>query len=103
MDGPNFESLFQSMNCLNGEANLKEIVQYLRFSKSEGGYQTFLAHYLPMLPKEEFDEFIVDVTDSAKSEELKKGFEVKEEEETVEKKKPGRPKKEEPISSPASL
>jgi hypothetical protein len=73
-DGPDYHTLFTGMTALNGETNLKEIVQYLRFYKGEGSYQAFLLHYLPMLPKEEFDDFIGDVTDGEKAKELKARF-----------------------------
>jgi hypothetical protein len=94
MDGPDFHKLFTGMKTLNAETNLKEICQYLRFSKDEGAmYQTYLAHYLPMLPEKEFNEFIGDLT--VGGEELKKRFikeEVKVETIEEEKNKPGRPK-----------
>lgn len=60
-DGPQIENLFRECKCLNAEYNLQEIVKYLRFSKGEDGYQAYLKHYLPMLPKEQFDAFVGDV------------------------------------------
>ncbi len=91
MDGPDYFKLFAEMKCLNGETNAAEIVKHLRFTKDEGTYQTYLRHYLPMLSKDHFDQFIGDVTDEKLKEELQKRFPDTEEE--VEKKKLGRPKK----------
>ena len=74
-DGPNFEQLFKNCQCLNAEANLKYIVNYLRFYKNDGAYQSYLTHYLPMLAKPEyaeyFEEFVADVTDKERKEEMK--------------------------------
>ncbi len=94
MDGPDHFKLFTDMKCLNGETNAPEIVKYLRFSKDEGTYQTYLRHYLPMLAEDAFSEFIGDVTDEKLKEELLLRFPKEEEE----KKKRGRPAKtEDPI------
>ncbi len=75
MDGPDIHGLFTRMQSLNAESNLKEICQYLRFSKSEGTYQTFLRHYLPLLAhpayRIEFAEFIGDLEDKELAKELK--------------------------------
>lgn len=60
-DGPNHYNNFIGMKTLNAEANLKEILRWLRFFKGEDNYQTLLNHYLPMLPEEHFTELIEDV------------------------------------------
>lgn len=74
-DGPNYEQLFKDCQCLNPEANLKYIVNYLRFYKNDDLYQRYLKHYLPLLasPKyaEHFEEFLADVKDKGVKEELK--------------------------------
>lgn len=73
-DGPDHEKLFYEMRCLNAQVNLKEIVSYLRFSKGDGMYQSYLKHYVPMLAKLEdkasFDEFIDEIEDKDRRKEL---------------------------------
>jgi hypothetical protein len=75
MDGPNYEQLFMTCQCLNPQANLKYIVNYLRFYKSSDAYQAYLKHYVPMLARPEFeaefDEFVKDLENEELAKELK--------------------------------
>lgn len=81
-DGPNYEQLFTGMRTLLGtnENDVKTIVRWLRFYKDQEGYEMYLNHYLPLLPKEAAAEFEPKV-------------EVKEEEVSISPKKKGRPSK----------
>lgn len=86
-DGPNHEANFQA-GILNAEANLKDIVRFLRFYKGEDKYQSYLRQYLPMLAKleytEVFDEFIDDYENEERVKELKTALKAPKVEEPVE-------------------
>lgn len=71
MDGPNFEEVFRRMQCLHGgnAEDVKIIVRYLRFFRDQEGYETYLKHYLPMLPEEIAKEF-VEVKELPKAEDV---------------------------------
>lgn len=59
MDGPDYEALFTKMQSLHGgnAEDVKIIVRYLRFYRDQGGFETYAAHYLPMLPPDVAAEF----------------------------------------------
>ena len=104
-DGPNHYNNFIGMQTLNAEVNLKEILRWLAFFHSDDKYQTYLKHYLPMLPKEHFERLVGDVAvhgeDGAIDEKLTRARKDeltarwKDKYEPKEEKKP-EPKKEEP-------
>lgn len=56
-DGPDYYNLFIRMSCLTVPTNTKDIVRYLRFFKDQDGYEMYLKHYLPKLPKDIAAEF----------------------------------------------
>lgn len=72
-DGPNHEHNFQN-GILNPEANLTEIVRYLRFYKGTDKYQSNLRQYLPKLAHPQygasFEEFIGDYEDARQKKDL---------------------------------
>lgn len=82
MDGPNIYDLFVRMQALNADVNKNDIVRHLRFFKSEGDYQNYLRHYLPMFAKPEhkevFDEFVVDLKDGELAKTLALAFKTTE-------------------------
>lgn len=80
-DGPNQELNF-SRGILNAHDNLREIVRYLRFHRSEQMYQDYLRDYLPKLAlpeyKESFLEFVGDYKDEVQRQKLLDDFAAKE-------------------------
>ncbi len=64
-DGPDYETVFKRMQCLHGgnPEDVRIIVRYLRFFKGQGGYDGYLAHYLPMLSADVAAEFTEDTVE----------------------------------------